>query len=121
MPKKKVLVGGCFNSIHLGHIYFLKESKKLGDELFVILANDKNNKKLYSVSAKERKRLLEALNIADKVVIGNPNNKADIVKKIKPDIIALGYDQELPKGLNKLKFVRIKKLANHCTKLQKLI
>ncbi len=121
MLKKRVLVGGCFNSIHLGHIYFLKESKKLGDELFVVLAHDKNNKKLYSVLAEKRKKLLEALNIADKVFIGNPNNKTSVIEKIKPDIIALGYDQELPEGLNKLKYVRIKKLANHSTKLQKLI
>ena len=120
MPNKKVLAGGCFNVIHPGHIYFLKEAKKLGDELIVVLANDKNNKKPYAVPAKERKKLLESLSIADKVLIGNLKDKAKIVKRLKPDIIALGYDQKLPEGLEDFKFIRIKKLGNYSTKFQKL-
>ena len=80
MPTKKVLVGGCFNLIHPGHIYFLKEAKKLGGELIVVLANDKNNKKPYAILAKERKELLESLNIADEILIGDSENKIKIVK-----------------------------------------
>jgi len=110
MPKKKVLVGGCFNKIHPGHIYFLEESKKLGDELIVVLTHDKNNKKLYNSSAKERKKLLESLSIADKILIGDIKDKTKIVKKVKPNIIALGYDQKLPSGLDNFKYFRIKKL-----------
>lgn len=106
---KKVLAGGCFNSIHPGHIYFLKEAKKLGDELIVVLANDKNNKKPYAVLAKERKKLLESLHIANKILIGDPKDKTKIIKKIKPDIIALGYDQKIPEGLKNFKYIRIKK------------
>jgi len=117
MPTKKILAGGCFNSIHPGHIYFLKEAKKIGDKLIVILTNDKNNKKPYAVPAKERKRMLESLNLADKVLIGSPKDKTKIVKKIKPDIIVLGYDQEMPDGLESFEHVRIKKLSNYSTKL----
>ena len=118
MPTKKVLVGGCFNKIHSGHIYFLKEAKKLGDKLIVVLANDKNNKKPYALPAKERKRLLRSLNIADKILIGYFEDKIKIVKKVKPNIIALGYDQELPEGLENLKHIRIKKLSNYSTGLK---
>lgn len=117
---KKILVGGCFNSIHPGHIYFLKEAKKLAGKLIVVLTNDKNNKKPYAIPAKERKRLLESLNIADEILIGEPDDKTKIIKKVKPDIIALGYDQKLPDGLENFKFVRIKKLVNYSTKFQTL-
>jgi len=120
MPTKKILVGGSFNSIHPGHIYFLKEAKKLGDKLIVILTNDKNNKKPYAISAKERKRLLNSLNIADEILIGDSEDKIKIVKKVKPDIIALGYDQKLPDGLENFKYIRIKKLGSHSTKFKKL-
>lgn len=117
MPNKRILAGGCFNSIHPGHIYFLKEAKKIGDKLIVILANDKNNRKSYAVPAKERKRMMESLNLADKVLIGNSKDKTKIVKKIKPNIIVLGYDQEMPDGLENFEYVRIKKLSNYSTKL----
>lgn len=113
---KKVLVGGCFNIIHPGHIYFLKQAKKFGDELIVVLTNDKNNKKPYAIPAKERKKLLESLNIADKVLIGDFQDKTKIVEKVKPHIIALGYDQELPNSLKSLKNIRIKKLSKFSTK-----
>ena len=118
MPTKKVLVGGCFNKIHPGHIYFLKTAKKLGDKLVVVLTNDKNNKKPYTLPAKERKRLLKSLNIADKILIGNFKDKTKIVRKVKPNIIVLGYDQELPDGLENLKHIRIKKLSNYSTRLK---
>ena len=119
MPTKKILVGGSFNSIHPGHIYFLKEAKKLGDKLIVVLTNDKNNKKPYAIPAKERKRLLKFLNIADKIFIGGSKDKIKIVKKVKPDIIALGYDQKLPDGLDNFKHIRIKKLGGHSTRFEK--
>ncbi len=119
MHNKKVLVGGCFNLIHPGHIYFLKEAKKLGDELIVVLTNDKNNRKPYAISAKRRKRALESLNIADKILIGDSKDKTKIVKKVKPGIIALGYDQKLPDGLGNFRHVRIKKLSGYSTSLKK--
>ena len=119
MQTKKVLVGGCFNSIHPGHIHFLKEAKKLGDELIVILTNDKNNKKPYAISAEKRKKTLESLNIANKVLIGDPENKTRIVGEVKPSTIALGYDQKLPDGLENFKNVRIEKLSDYSTSLRR--
>ena len=110
------MVGGCFNSIHSGHIFFLKEAKKLGDTLIVVLTHDKNNNKPYAISATERKKALESLNIADKIVIGDFNNKIKIVRELKPDVIVLGYDQTLPEGLTKFSYINIKKFGNHSTK-----
>lgn len=95
--KVTVLAGGCFNTIHKGHIYFLNTAKSLGDELVVVITHDINNKKPYAISAQERKSAVVALNIADKVIIGDPYNKEEIVLRLSPDIIALGYDQAKPK------------------------
>ena len=111
-----VLAGGCFNRLHAGHIYFLKKAKALGDKLVVVLAHENNNKKPYAVDADERKKNLEALGIADKVIIGHSSNFSETVRKVKPDIIALGYDQTLPEGIKKMKVIRIHKLGDYSSR-----
>lgn len=116
MTHNKSLTGGCFNTIHPGHIYLFRQAKKLSSKLVVVLTNDKNNKKPYAVPAKQRKKALELLNIVDEVLIGEPDDKIKIVKKIKPDIIIFGYDQIIPYGLKDFAFAKIKKLSNHSTK-----
>ena len=94
----------------------MKEAKKFGDTLIVVLSHDKNNDKPYAVLAKERKEMLESLGVVDEVVIGDAYDKVKIVLEIKPDIIALGYDQVLPKNVVDCRCVKIKKLGNHSTK-----
>ena len=75
---KTVLIGGKFNHIHPGHIWLLKKAKKLG-KLVVVIAHDSHNKREYALSAKQRKKNLEALKIADKVVIGSPTSFFGVV------------------------------------------
>jgi FAD synthetase len=92
-----VLVGGCFDLIHIGHIYFLEEAKKLGDKLVVLLESDETIKRLKGEhrpihTQEERKRMLEAIRFIDEV-IPLPPLKTDTeylerVEKIHPDIIA---------------------------------
>ncbi len=117
---KKVLAGGCFNKIHEGHIYFLKKAKELG-YLVVVLANDMNNRKPYAVPAKKRKKNLEKLGIADKIIVGDTEDFSKVVKKEKPDIIVLGYDQKLPVKKRNIVVKRIRKFGNHSTKRMKEI
>ncbi|MFH0836557.1 MAG: L-threonylcarbamoyladenylate synthase [Candidatus Aenigmatarchaeota archaeon] len=112
---KKILCGGCFNHIHKGHIYFLKKSKSLGDHLTVVISNNTRNEKKYgteAIDATERKKAIEKLGIADKVIIGHNGNILKTLKKEQPNIISLGYDQpELPKHIKKkYKILRINKL-----------
>lgn len=95
---KKVLVGGCFDLIHIGHIYFLEEAKKLGSELVVLLESDETIKKIKGEhrpihTQEERKKMLLAIRFVNKV-ISIPHLKTDkeyfdLVQKIHPDIIAL--------------------------------
>lgn len=103
-----VLTGGKFNKIHPGHKWLLKKAKKLG-YLVVVLAHDKHNKKPYALPAKQRKKNLEKLKIANKVIVGSPVSFVSTVKKVKPDVIVLGYDQSLPKGVEQ--YVRKHKIA----------
>lgn len=113
---KKILVGGCFNSVHKGHVYFLNEAKKLGDHLSIILTNDKNNRKPYAISFEERKRLLEKTNIPDEIIEGHESDFMITFTKIDPDVIVLGYDQKLPGSIKTDKeIVYVKKYKDYST------
>ena len=113
---------GTFDLLHLGHIYFLKEAKKLGDKLVVIVATDKTVRKLKHepVNPQEiRLNIIKELKIVDDAFIGHEDDIYKIVNEIKPDIIALGYDQihdektiekELKKRNIKAKIVRLSEL-----------
>ncbi|MDN5320500.1 MAG: synthetase [Thermococcaceae archaeon] len=96
--KIRVVVGGVFDILHVGHIHFLKKAKELGDELIVIVAHDETVKERKGRppinSMYERAELLKALKMVDGVVIGDPGHiSLELIKKLKPDVIALGPDQ----------------------------
>ncbi|MFX1284429.1 MAG: adenylyltransferase/cytidyltransferase family protein [Promethearchaeota archaeon] len=106
---KIVLTGGVFDIVHLGHLKTLKEARSLGDVLFVVVASDetvKANKGRPPLNSQSsRVELLKHIDIVDIVEKGtsNPQKFLDIVIKIKPDVIALGYDQSLSEArLSKL-------------------
>ncbi|WP_297475964.1 FAD synthase [Thermococcus sp.] len=94
----RVLVGGVFDILHVGHIHFLRQARELGDELVVIVANDETvrlQKRRDPInSAEERAELLKALEMVDEVYIGSPGRiDYDLVRRIDPDVIAVGPDQ----------------------------
>lgn len=94
---KKVMVFGTFDYFHAGHENFLKQAKKLGDYLIAVVAKDETVKKvkneLPEKREKERLAFLKKHPLVDKAILGNLNNKYKVIKKHKPNIIALGYDQ----------------------------
>lgn len=94
---KIILAGGVFDIIHPGHIHTLSEAKKLGDVLVVVIATDKTTTKMKKRkplhTQLQRKLLVDALEIVDVAVIGNDDDIFKTVGLIKPQIIALGYDQ----------------------------
>ena len=95
---KVVLVGGVFDLIHPGHIHTLKAAKAQGDVLVVVVARTstaiklKKDRKIYH-DENQRKELVSSLNFVDLAVIGREGTLYDTVEYVKPDIIALGYDQ----------------------------
>lgn len=88
---------GTFDLLHAGHISFFKQGRKLGDRLVVVIARDVNVKKtkgqLPLHTEKERLELLKHLDLIDQAVLGDAHDVYKIVKKLKPDVIGLGYDQ----------------------------
>jgi len=92
----KIMATGTFDILHMGHIYYLKEAKKLGDTLIVIVACDSTVRKMKHepvTSEKMRLQLIKELKIVDDAYLGKKDDIYKIVEEIKPDIIALGYDQ----------------------------
>ncbi len=124
--KTKVLAGGAFNILHPGHIHFLREAKALGDSLIVVIASDKTvtkNKDRLLFPARERGERVDALSFVDNVVTGDENDMSIVVREIKPDIVAIGYDQDekstrkiLDKAGTDCRIVRIGKLKEYSTK-----
>ena len=92
---KKVMVGGVFNLIHPGHIHFLREAKRHGDYLVVVLASDETAAGKLLFPASVRKRMVESISFVDKVVVGSPGDRTAVIRKENPDVIVLGYDQEM--------------------------
>ena len=92
-----VLAGGVFDIIHPGHIHTLNAAKLLGDVLVVVVATDntavKMKKRTPIHSQEQRQELVNSLEVVDLCLIGQENNIFKTVNHVKPQIIALGYDQ----------------------------
>lgn len=95
--KKRVIAFGTFDHFHAGHESYLNQARALGDELIVIIARDETVQRIKGRIAdhteKERKKRVDESGIATKVILGSTGDKYDVIKKYKPHVIALGYDQ----------------------------
>lgn len=115
----KVMATGTFDLLHMGHIHYLREAKKLGDKLVVVVATDSTVRRLKHepVNPEQiRLNLIKELKVVDEAYLGHEDDMYEIVKEINPDIIALGFDQihdedkiksELKKRGIKAKIVRL--------------
>lgn len=94
---KVVLAGGVFDIIHPGHIHTLNAAKSLGDVLIVVIATDKTaekmKKRLPLHNQNQRKLLVDSLSMVNLSVVGHEGDIFKTVDLIRPEIIALGYDQ----------------------------
>lgn len=123
-----VLASGTFDLLHLGHVRYLEEAKKAGGEnaeLIVIVARDSTVEKRKGyrpvIPENQRRALVESLKVVDEAILGYEEfDIGKVIEKIKPDIIAVGHDQDgmekavkdyiREKGLN-IKVVRISKFS----------
>ena len=94
---KKVMCFGTFDLLHKGHEFYLKEAKKLGDYLVVVVALDGTVRAIKGrapeLNLETRIRRLKELGIADRIIPGNPGDKLKVVEDEKPDLLCFGYDQ----------------------------
>ena len=139
---KIVLATGAFDLLHYGHLRFLQESKRAGgkwSKLVVVVARDRTVKERKGAKPvlpeKQRRALVEAMKPVDEAILGSKDfSIEDIIKKVKPDIIAVGYDQEDMRGMVeraigeqgwKIEIVQIEKFGkkdlNSSTKIKKKI
>ena len=123
------MVFGTFDILHPGNLFLFEEAKKLGDNLVVVIARDKTvaEVKHIKLTNNEDDRLKNVfdLDIADKVTLGNEDDKYEIIREDRPDIIALGYDQkvftdDLSKVFPKIKIVRLPSFKPEIFKSSKL-
>lgn len=92
-----VLAGGVFDIIHPGHIHTLNSAKSLGDVLLVVVATnqtaEKMKKRIPLHNQEQRQNLVNSLSMVDLCIIGHEGDIFKTVEFVKPEIIALGYDQ----------------------------
>ena len=96
----RVMAVGVFDLLHAGHLHYVEQAKRLGDELVVVVAHDDTVRKQKHepiTSHELRCRMVSGLKPVDTAMVGNPPTSPifDILDVVKPDIIALGYDQKL--------------------------
>ncbi len=100
--RRIVLASGVFDLLHLGHVKFLEEAKRAGGksaELIVIVARDstveKRKGKKPVVPESQRRALVESLKVVDEAILGYESfDIGKVVEKIRPNVIAVGYDQD---------------------------
>lgn len=99
MTIKTVMATGTFDLIHPGHGFYLEEAKKLGGEdarLVVVIARESTvraRKRVPIVPEKQRLEVVQMLKMVDEAVLGSETDMFSTVRRIKPDIIAIGPDQ----------------------------
>ncbi len=92
-----VLAGGVFDIIHPGHIHTLNAAKALGDVLVVVVATDNTSEKMKKRkplhTQEQRQELVNSLSMVDLCLVGQEEDIFKTVNRVRPQIIALGYDQ----------------------------
>ncbi len=104
----RVFVGGTFDGLHVGHLFLLgfarrrglalaRQLGRNGVHISVVVARDESVLRIKHRAPHhshfERRRLVAALSAVDAAFIGAPNDFVRSVRRVKPDLIVLGYDQ----------------------------
>lgn len=92
---RRVVATGTFDILHPGHLYYLTESKKLGDELWVIVARDANvrHKPRPIIPEDHRLQMVAALKPVDHAILGDKTDMFIPIKEIRPSVITIGFNQ----------------------------
>lgn len=130
----RVMASGVFDIVHLGHVHYLQEARKLGSELVVVVATDATVRKMKHepiTPGRMRVELVAALKPVDRALLGHEDDIFRTVEEVKPDIIALGYDQHFDekelerqlaaRGLGGIRIVRLSKMDYDLNGTRKII
>jgi FAD synthetase len=130
----RVMATGVFDLLHPGHVAFLREAKRLGDELVVVVARDSTAKRFKHTPITPQAQRLEmvaALKPVDRAILGNEGGIYEILDDVRPDVIAIGYDQVhneekileecRKRGLARAKVVRLPKFEGDLDGTRKIV
>ena len=132
----RIMAVGVFDLLHAGHLHYLEQAKSLGNHLTVVVAHDDTVRirKHEPVTNHDlRRRMVEGLKPVDDAIVGNSPDVSiyDILPKVNPDVIALGYDQEhaedsirnrlLELGHESIKVTRVEGLSDDLDGTRKII
>jgi D-glycero-beta-D-manno-heptose 1-phosphate adenylyltransferase len=135
--KKVVFTNGCFDLLHVGHIRYLQEARAQGDILVVGLNADASVKRLKGAERPlqvedDRGEILASLACVDFVSVFTEDTPAQIIEKVKPDVLVKGGDWSIDKivgadfviknggQVKSLQFVNGKSTTNLVEKIKKL-
>jgi FAD synthetase len=92
---RRVVATGTFDILHPGHVYYLEQSRLLGDELHVIVARDKNvrHKPIPVLPEDQRLKMVAALKTVDHARLGDEKDMFVPIEEIDPAVITLGFNQ----------------------------
>jgi len=104
--KKIVTTNGVFDFLHIGHIRYLQEAKKLGDTLIVAVNSDSSTKQIKGPkrplnNENDRAEALAAVECIDYVTIFNEENPIKFLEEIKPNIHVKGGDYDMSQIIEK--------------------
>ena len=95
--KKTIFTNGCFDILHVGHVRYLKEAKKIGDILIVAINSDSSvraikGKKRPLIPEDERAEMVASLESVDYVTIFHESTPLELIEYLQPHIIVKGGD-----------------------------
>lgn len=98
--KKVVFTNGCFDLLHVGHVRYLQEARRLGDLLVIGVNSDASTKRLKGPTRpiqneNDRAEILAALACVDFTVIFEEDTPAKLIESVKPDVLVKGGDWKI--------------------------
>jgi len=129
---KIVFTNGCFDLIHVGHVRYLAEAKKLGDVLVIGLNSDNSVSAIKPgrpvIPEGERAEVLSALCMVDYVVLFDEDTPYELIKDVRPDVLVKGADwapddivgSDIAKETRTIPFVKGKSTSEIIRKIQGL-
>ncbi len=97
---RAVLTNGCFDLLHAGHVRYLRKARACGDALIVAVNSDASVRRLKGagrpiVRQEDRCEVLAALECVDHVTVFDDDTPLDVVKRLRPAVLAKGGDWQL--------------------------
>ncbi len=92
-----VMTNGCFDLLHVGHLRYLEQARRLGDRLIVAVNDDDSVRRLKGPTrplntVADRMRMLAGLKCVDAVVAFAQDTPARLIARVLPDILVKGGD-----------------------------